>query len=313
MKVCVADTGIGISDDNLHTLFQAFSQADTTTTRRFGGTGLGLNISQKLVNAMGSQITVESEFGQGSEFSFVVTCARTTKEELAQFKAQELQLDYQIEFKGQKILLVEDNELNQDLALAFFSRSKLDADLAENGKEALALAKNNDYDMIFMDLQMPIMDGFEATRLIREFNNTVPIVAMSANVFSDAKQRARDAGVTDFLDKPIIIDKATSLISKYIVPEVLIEGKSPEPALVDVSHSDNSDLPILSKARFEQLTNHDTALQNKVLDRFCQGAPTMLSEAFDNLAQQEWVTLERNLHTLKSMAASIGGQRDSLN
>ena len=309
MKVCVADTGIGISDDNLHTLFQAFSQADTTTTRRFGGTGLGLNISQKLVNAMGSQITVESEFGQGSEFSFAVTCARTTKEELAQFKAQELQLDYQIEFKGQKILLVEDNELNQDLALAFFSRSKLDADLAENGKEALALAKSNDYDMIFMDLQMPIMDGFEATRLIREFNNTVPIVAMSANVFSDAKQRARDVGVTDFLDKPIIIDKATSLISKYIVPEVLIEGKSPEPALVDVSHSDNSDLPILSKARFEQLTNHDTALQNKVLDRFCQGAPTILSEAFDNLAQQEWVTLERNLHTLKSMAASIGGQR----
>ncbi|WP_157618762.1 ATP-binding protein, partial [Vibrio sp. HI00D65] len=84
------------------------SKADTTTTRRFGGTGLGLNISQKLVNAMGSHITVESEFGQGSEFSFVVTCARTTKGELAQFKAQELQLDYQIEFKGQKILLVED-------------------------------------------------------------------------------------------------------------------------------------------------------------------------------------------------------------
>ncbi|EDK30661.1 sensory box histidine kinase/response regulator [Vibrionales bacterium SWAT-3] len=309
MKVCVADTGIGISDDNLHKLFQAFSQADTTTTRRFGGTGLGLNISQKLVNAMGSQITVESEFGQGSEFSFVVTFARTTNEELAQFKAQELQLDYQIEFKGQKILLVEDNELNQDLALAFFSRSKLDADLAENGKEALALAQNNDYEMIFMELQMPIMDGFEATRLIREFNTTVPIIAMSANVFADAKQRARDAGVTDFLDKPIIIDKATSLISKYIVPEVLIEGKAPEPALVDASHSDNSDLPIFSKARFEQLTNNDTALQNKVLDRFCQGAPSMLSEAFDNLAQQEWVTLERNLHTLKSMAASIGGQR----
>ncbi|MEZ9546447.1 MULTISPECIES: ATP-binding protein [Vibrio] len=309
MRVSVVDTGIGISDENLHKLFQAFSQADTTTTRRFGGTGLGLNISQKLVNAMGSQITVESEFGQGSEFSFIVTLARSTDEELAKFKAQELQSDYQIEFKGQKILLVEDNELNQDLALAFFSRFKLDADLAENGKEALALAQNNDYEMIFMDLQMPIMDGFEATRLIREFNKAVPIIAMSANVFSDAKQRARDAGVTDFLDKPIIIDKATSLISKYIVPEVLIEGKAPAPKLVDESVSDNSGLPIFSLARFEQLTNNDTALQNKVLDRFCQGAPSMLSEAFDNLAQEEWVTLERNLHTLKSMAASIGGQR----
>ncbi len=226
MKVMVADTGIGISDENLHKLFEAFSQADSTTTRRFGGTGLGLNISQKLVRAMGGQISVESVFGQGSEFSFVLTLPRSSVEELAEFKAQELQLDYQIEFKGQRVLLVEDNELNQDLALAFFTRSNLNADLAENGKEALELAQSNEYEMIFMDLQMPIMDGFESTRLIREFDKDVPIIAMSANVFADAKQRAREAGVTDFLDKPIIIDKATSLITKYIVPEVLVEGKA---------------------------------------------------------------------------------------
>lgn len=322
MKVSVTDTGIGISDDNLHKLFEAFSQADTTTTRRFGGTGLGLNISQKLVHAMGSKITVESGLGQGSEFSFELTLPRSTHEELTQFKAQELQLDYQIEFKGQRVLLVEDNELNQDLALAFFIRSKLNADLAENGKEAVELAQSNDYEMIFMDLQMPIMDGFEATSLIREFNKEVPIIAMSANVFADAKQRAKEAGVTDFLDKPIIIDKATSLISKYIVPELLVEGKpsanaSAKPHLTDgmnPSHGDelesgSANLPIFSKLRFEQLTNHDVELQTKVLNRFCQGAPEIMAETFDNLTQLEWVTLERNLHTLKSMAASIGGLR----
>ncbi|WP_373954692.1 ATP-binding protein [Vibrio pomeroyi] len=314
MKVSVTDTGIGISDDNLHKLFEAFSQADTTTTRRFGGTGLGLNISQKLVHAMGSKITVESVLGQGSEFSFELTLPRSTHEELTQFKAQELQLDYQIEFKGQRVLLVEDNELNQDLALAFFTRSKLNADLAENGKEAVELAQSNDYEMIFMDLQMPIMDGFEATSLIREFNKDVPIIAMSANVFADAKQRAREAGVTDFLDKPIIIDKATSLISKYIVPELLVEGKSPQKDGMNPSHevelgSGSASLPIFSKLRFEQLTNHDADLQTKVLNRFCQGAPQIMAETFDNLTQLEWVTLERNLHTLKSMAASIGGLR----
>ncbi len=322
MKVSVTDTGIGISDENLHKLFEAFSQADTTTTRRFGGTGLGLNISQKLVHAMGSKITVESVLGQGSEFSFDLTLPRATHEELAQFKAQELQLDYQIEFKGQKVLLVEDNDLNQDLALAFFTRSKLHADLAENGKEAVELAQSNDYDMIFMDLQMPIMDGFEATRLIREFNKEVPIIAMSANVFADAKQRAREAGVTDFLDKPIIIDKATSLISKYIVPELLVEGKSSANTSAKSQQTDNSNqsqevelgsgsasLPIFSKLRFEQLTNHDVELQGKVLNRFCKGAPEIMAETFDNLTQLEWVTLERNLHTLKSMAASIGGLR----
>ncbi|UPR59949.1 transporter substrate-binding domain-containing protein [Vibrio sp. ED004] len=322
MKVSVTDTGIGISDENLHKLFEAFSQADTTTTRRFGGTGLGLNISQKLVHAMGSKITVESVLGQGSEFSFELTLPRATHEELTQFKAQELQLDYQIEFKGQKVLLVEDNELNQDLALAFFSNSKLDADLAQNGREGLEMARNNDYEMIFMDLQMPIMDGFEATSLIREFNKEVPIIAMSANVFADAKQRAREAGVTDFLDKPIIIDKATSLISKYIVPELLVEGKLAANAAAKSQQTDNSNQsqevelgsssassPIFSKLRFEQLTNHDVELQDRVLNRFCQGAPEIMAETFDNLTQLEWVTLERNLHTLKSMAASIGGLR----
>ncbi|OBS99202.1 two-component system sensor histidine kinase/response regulator [Vibrio tasmaniensis] len=318
MKVMVADTGIGVSDENLHKLFEAFSQADSTTTRRFGGTGLGLNISQKLVRAMGGQISVESVFGQGSEFSFVLTLPRSSIEELAEFKAQELQLDYQIEFKGQRVLLVEDNELNQDLALAFFTRSNLNADLAENGKEALELAQSNEYEMIFMDLQMPIMDGFEATRLIREFNKDVPIIAMSANVFADAKQRAREAGVTDFLDKPIIIDKATSLITKYIVPEVLVEGKaSSESPLVRVQDSSSNSstlssdalmvLPVFSLPRFGQLTHYDVKLQEKMLGRFCQGAPDIMSETFDNLAQDEWATLERNLHTLKSMAASIGG------
>ncbi|WP_372154412.1 MULTISPECIES: ATP-binding protein [unclassified Vibrio] len=321
MRVSVMDTGIGISDENRHKLFEAFSQADTTTTRRFGGTGLGLNISQKLVHAMGSQITVESVYGQGSEFSFVLTLPRSSSDALADFKAQELQLDYQIEFKGQRVLLVEDNELNQDLALAFFSRSKLNADLAENGKEALELAKNNDYEIIFMDLQMPIMDGFEATRLIREFDIDVPIIAMSANVFADAKQRARASGITDFLDKPIVIDKAMSLITRYIVPEVLVEGRAPSDTSSDTilaSDSDNSselhsdtqtEQPVFSQSRFEQLTHHDAKLQEKMLGRFCQGAPDIMSETFDNLVQDEWATLERNLHTLKSMAASIGGLR----
>ncbi|WP_215406706.1 ATP-binding protein [Vibrio gigantis] len=321
MKVSVMDTGIGISDENLHKLFEAFSQADSTTTRRFGGTGLGLNISQKLVHAMGSQITVESVYGQGSEFSFVLTLPRASADELADFKAQELQLDYQIEFKGQRILLVEDNELNQDLALAFFSRSKLNADLAENGKEALELAQSNDYEIIFMDLQMPIMDGFEATRLIREFDTDVPIVAMSANVFADAKQRAREAGVTDFLDKPIVIDKAMSLITRYIVPEVLVEGRAPSDSSSHTKQTDDSnesaglnsgasiEPPIFSQSRFEQLTYHDVRLQAKMLNRFCQGAPDTMSEASDNLVQGDWETLGRNLHTLKSMAASIGGLR----
>ncbi|MFA0373125.1 ATP-binding protein, partial [Vibrio sp. 10N.222.54.F6] len=134
----VSDSGIGISEENRHKLFQAFSQADSTTTRKFGGTGLGLNISQKLVHAMGSKISVESVLGNGSEFSFPITLLKSNAQELEQFKSQELKLDYHVEFKGQRVLLVEDNELNQDLALAFLDRFKLNADLAENGQEAVS-------------------------------------------------------------------------------------------------------------------------------------------------------------------------------
>jgi len=316
MRVVVSDTGIGISEENRHKLFQAFSQADSTTTRKFGGTGLGLNISQKLVQAMGSEISVASVLGKGSEFSFPLTLPRSNSEALAHFKSQELKLDYHIEFKGQKVLLVEDNELNQDLALAFCKRTNLNADLAENGKEAVELAKNNDYELILMDLQMPVMDGFEATRQIREFDTQVPIIAMSANVFADAKQRARDAGVTDFLDKPIIIDKATSLIIKYIVPEVMVEGKAPPldgqaERLEGLTSKPNciDSIRVFSRQQFEQLTHYDSELQNKLIGKFHSGAPSIMVDAFDNLVQNDWITLERNLHTLKSIAASIGGLR----
>ncbi|PMH76184.1 ATP-binding protein [Vibrio cyclitrophicus] len=318
MKISVSDSGIGISEENRHKLFQAFSQADSTTTRKFGGTGLGLNISQKLVHAMGSKISVESVLGNGSEFSFPITLLKSNAQELEQFKSQELKLDYHVEFKGQRVLLVEDNELNQDLALAFLDRFKLNADLAENGQEAVSLAKNNDYEVILMDLQMPVMDGFEATRKIREFDMQVPIIAMSANVFADAKQRARDAGVTDFLDKPIIIDEASSLLIKYIVPEVMVEGKAAPLTDQVVSSAENDDhsidenseeSPVFSKQRFEQLTQSDVELQDKLLRKFDNSAPKIMAEAFESHEKGEWVNLERSLHTLKSMAASIGGVR----
>ena len=163
---------------------------------------------------------------------------------------------------------------------------------------------------------MPIMDGFEATRKIREFDTQVPIIAMSANVFADAKQRARDAGVTDFLDKPIIIEKATSLLIKYIVPEVMVEEKAAPldgqaEQLEGLTNQPNSIdvISVFSQQRFEQLTHHDAELQNKLIGKFHSSAPNMMVDAFDNLAQDDWITLERNLHTLKSMAASIGGLR----
>ncbi|MFA0596188.1 response regulator, partial [Vibrio cyclitrophicus] len=161
-------------------------------------------------------------------------------------------------------------------------------------------------------------DGFEATRKIREFDMQVPIIAMSANVFADAKQRARDAGVTDFLDKPIIIDEASSLLIKYIVPEVMVEGKAAPLTDQVVSSAENDDhsidenseeSPVFSKQRFEQLTQSDVELQDKLLRKFDNSAPKIMAEAFESHEKGEWVNLERSLHTLKSMAASIGGVR----
>jgi len=198
------DTGIGIPEDKLDTIFESFGQASSATTRKFGGTGLGLTISRQLVEMHGGELKVRSTFGKGSEFYFTipyVVADKPAEEVGAEFGDQE-------KLAGMKILLVEDNEFNQMVAVDTLQDlfPDLKVDVALHGKEAVAMVQESDYRFVFMDIQMPEMDGYEATREIRklkdEHKKNIRICAMTANVTKEEIDKCLAVGMNDYLMKP---------------------------------------------------------------------------------------------------------------
>ncbi|MBF0266450.1 MAG: response regulator, partial [Gammaproteobacteria bacterium] len=195
----ITDTGIGIENNKLETIFEKFSQADTSTTRKFGGTGLGLAITKQLLELMDSHLQVTSEYGKGSCFFFELTKPLGSKQLL-----DEINTSIDDKFSGH-ILLAEDDSTNQLIATKLLNRLGLEVSVAKNGQEAVNMFKKQTYDMVLMDMQMPIMGGVDATiEIFKLFpDHTIPIVAMTANALPEHRQQCYDAGMVDFISKPI--------------------------------------------------------------------------------------------------------------
>jgi len=201
----VTDSGIGIPPDRVGRLFQAFSQVDVSTTRRYGGTGLGLAICSRLCQAMNGEITVRSQPGLGSTFAFEIDMGTaqapvSTGANPAVAPPQTLPL--------LSVLVVEDNPINQKIALSLLDRLGIKADLAEDGRQAVDRVAAGRYDIVLMDMQMPVLDGIDATREIRNLSlSRQPwIIALTANAFETDRDRCIQAGMDDFLSKPFRID-----------------------------------------------------------------------------------------------------------
>ncbi len=212
----VKDTGIGIVAEEVDRLFQAFEQQETSTTRTHGGTGLGLSISQKLVELMGGKLEVESQPGRGSRFWFTLWLEPASSRSAWDVKRDEGNgRPHQL----QRILVVEDNPVNQKVLALTLQQKGMVVDLAENGKVALQRFVEAPYDLVLMDLRMPVMDGFEATRAIQASEayqqRPVPIVAVTANAFEEDRQEALQAGMDDFLAKPIKPQALQALLGKF--------------------------------------------------------------------------------------------------
>ncbi len=226
----VKDTGIGLTKIEQKKIFRAFSQADGSTTRDYGGTGLGLTISKQLVELMNGKIWVESEYGVGSSFIFEI--------ELEEAKENIKAIDLNIKpietnkrlkkdinlLKNCKILLVEDNQINQEIITGLLENSKIKLDIASNGKEAIDKFKPNIYTLILMDIQMPIMDGYEATKLIRQKDREIPIIAITANAMKEDIEKTKQYGMNSHINKPINVEKLYETILKY-TPNSYIEDK----------------------------------------------------------------------------------------
>ncbi|MDR6941042.1 PAS domain-containing hybrid sensor histidine kinase/response regulator [Mucilaginibacter pocheonensis] len=213
----VEDSGIGIPADKLDHIFERFTQASADTTRKFGGTGLGLAISKKLVELQGGAITVSSEFGKGSVFSFSLSFKQSSKQINRNKPDEALYLSASL--KGTRLLIAEDNQVNVMLAKQFIKLWDIECDVAENGLLALQLVQTNDYDMVLMDLQMPEMDGYQTTEAIRQLPNekfqNLPIIALTASAMLDIKDKAFVVGMNDYISKPFNPNELYRKIATY--------------------------------------------------------------------------------------------------
>jgi signal transduction histidine kinase/HPt (histidine-containing phosphotransfer) domain-containing protein/ActR/RegA family two-component response regulator len=317
----VRDTGIGIPAEKRAVLFSVFSQVDSSTTRQYGGSGLGLAISKRLVEAMGGEIGVESVLGVGSRFWFEIPLEpgdATTVEATARHPIPVV--------PSRRVLLVEDVELNQVLIADMLRSHGHDVTVAENGKEAVAMAAREHFDIVLMDVQMPVMDGVEATRRIRKLPlpaGAVPVLALSANVLAAERERYLAAGMNGALTKPIDWPQLFEAMAHHGDPEkrgagraVVANPEANSPALqpgVGVSPAEglrNNDNPIDSAVldRLRLLQGGKTDLTDKLAELFVRDTGQRLEELGDAVRRVDAPTVARLAHAIKGSAANLGAQ-----
>ncbi|MFN3295159.1 ATP-binding protein, partial [Caldimonas sp.] len=298
----VEDTGIGLNEEQQARLFEAFTQADASTTRRFGGTGLGLVISRRLLDLMGGRIGVRSTPGGGSLFWFQLPLERDARGSAGDGDgplASVPRLD------GLRVLLAEDNPLNRELAVALLERAGARVTAVDNGAQAVTEVQRRKFDVVLMDVQMPEMDGFEATRRIRALPGDaarLPIVAMTANAMSGDRERSLAVGMNDHLTKPIDTTALRHTLARLRQPQAAPAPSGlPLPLAAPTSPSDE-DLPLLDVALGVRLCAQREDLHCRALQRFVQ-----LYEAGGRFPPDASPSaVQREAHSLKGAAASLG-------
>ena len=323
IEFAVEDSGIGIPQDKLSTIFEDFVQAASDTSRKFGGTGLGLSISKKIVELQGGKIRVESNPGKGSVFSFCIWYKEghekpVRKERTAQHSPQELH--------GIKILLVEDNEFNQVVAVDTLKSliKNLTIDIAENGRIAIEkLKQKKDYDILLMDVQMPEMNGYETTRYIRQhtelgYSNS-PILAMTASATKPEIDECFNSGMTAFVSKPIDADilliKISSLLNKEKDEQnnIASDNYNNEPQIVTQNTSVATDAQKVTDLTFlKSMTAGNPAQMLKYIDMFLNSVPDDWNRLKTLVADQNWPETRVVAHSMKPrinyMGIKLGGE-----
>ena len=308
----VEDTGIGMTPEVLERVFSPFEQADTSTTRRFGGTGLGLTITRRLAELMGGEAGASSDAGRGSVFWFTAVLRRgQVRVDMPQAYANAEQELGRRQVQG-RLLLVEDNEINRIVALEMLTGANLRADTAGNGAEAVDRAAAQRYDLILMDVQMPVMGGIEATRQIRMLPGyaKVPIIAMTANAFEESRENCLAAGMSDFMVKPVVPEIFFATLLKWL-PQAPTQPATPTMA----DHGDDAQwqalkaIPGLDFARGRRVFAGKLPKYLRLLRMFVDGHAEDAQRIHQHLAAGETEAAWRMAHALKGGAGNLGLER----
>ena len=306
LRFSIADTGIGIEPDQAPALFSPFVQADTSTTRKYGGTGLGLSISKQLVDIMGGKIGFDSKAGQGSTFWFTAifdtptgSVSSVIVQELRPLRPPGLVAPRRTFAAGRqdaRILVAEDNLTNQRVFQVQLEKLGYACRVVSNGAEAVAAVQKDKYDLVLMDCQMPVMDGFEATRCIRESGGRdVPIVAITANAMAGDRERCIRAGMNDYIAKPMQLDRLAEVLAKWVSRPAPQTEPQPSNGVFDE----------------EDLLNRlvrDRQMAGRIVKGFVADFPNIWNNLRERLDKSDGPGAALEAHALSGAAAAISAE-----
>lgn len=302
IQIKIEDTGIGMPSKTVARLFQVFSQGDSSTSRKYGGSGLGLAISKQLADLMGASLTVESTEGVGSAFFFTLTLTRISKDHVVKTIApQAPQAKATTAQRNQsRILLAEDNALNQEITSTILRNAGFKVDVVETGHDVLAAIPERDYICIIMDCQMPLLDGYETTRILRSQKIEIPIVALTANAFQADRDRCFEAGMTAYLSKPAFADQLLPVLDRYVL----------DVATKSARQEDRTATAVLDKDILDRLSaideNGDMALLKTLLKMYAERSPLALDELASAMQSGSAEAIRKSAHALRSSHANVG-------
>ncbi|HUM50226.1 MAG TPA: ATP-binding protein [Chitinophagales bacterium] len=299
IEFAVSDTGIGIAESKISSIFENFQQASSITSRLYGGTGLGLAIVKQLVEPQGGSISVKSKVDEGSTFSFILPFHKTKQQAEAEIDL----LEIDAENKNIKVLVVEDIALNQLLMKTLLDDFGFERDIAANGKIAIEKLQKNTYDIILMDLQMPEMNGFEATEYIRNtMNSKIPIIALTADVTTVDLEKCKAVGMNDYIAKPVderlLYAKIVSIVKKHL-PVVEIEKAS-----------ENKNVRCTDLDYLMHRTKSNPMLMMEMIELYLQQTPTLIKEMKLSLEKKDWNMLYATAHKIIPSFSIVGISAD---